>query len=133
MGKSKTNINWKKIDELGKAQCSKSEIAASIGISVTRLNTACLDENKKTIDEYIQDLRSSGHAELRMAQRKLAIKKQNPAMLIFLGKNELGQTDKPQNNTNDARKFVETIGGAQKLNINEDQLEDYEESILGDD
>ena len=59
---------------------------------------------------FIAQKRAKGRTDLRRTQRKLAAK--NPAMAIFLGKNELSQTDKREethNVTGDLAKFLETL------------------------
>lgn len=67
----------------------------------TRTIAALLDVPEKTLRDNFPALLSKKRAErrynLRVAQNKAA-NAGNPAILIFLGKNELGQTDKQEIN-----------------------------------
>jgi len=74
------------IEEMAYNNCHTLTIANTLGIAESTL--------RDNFRELLTQKRAEGKAELRKNQRELAVK--NPAMAIFLGKNELGQSDKQQ-------------------------------------
>jgi len=79
------------LEELSEQQCTYSEIASGLGISV-----ATLDRRRKedpSIDEIIKKGYEAGKRSIRRIQYEKAMKG-NITMLIWLGKQWLGQTDK---------------------------------------
>ena len=87
MGRPKKKIDYEMVKKLGGMMCTQEEIAS------------CLDMCTKTLQRdpefslvYKKAL-DAGHMSLRRLQMKAA-EKGNTAMLIFLGKNYLGQRDK---------------------------------------
>jgi DNA-binding CsgD family transcriptional regulator len=89
----------RKLSELG---CTDAEIAYILGCS------------KSTVHNYFQEDINEGkshvRAQLRKAQLELAINEKNPTMLIWLGKQLLGQKE-PKNQTehSGAVKFEKVI------------------------
>ena len=73
-------------------QCTEIEIATCLNCSVDTLERWCKREYKRKFAEVFKEKRTRGFVSLRRMQWKLAEK--NAAMLIFLGKNYLGQSDK---------------------------------------
>lgn len=71
--------------------CTIDDIADELGISKPTLYTK---HNKEKLNEAVKIGQGRLKNTLRMAQMKTAVKG-NPAMLIFLGKNYLGQSDNP--------------------------------------
>ena len=79
------NIDPKQVELLAGCGCTNEEIAAKLGCSsdtLTRRYAVALVTGK-----------SNGRASLRGKQFELAMKG-NPAMLVWLGKNMLGQKDR---------------------------------------
>ena len=73
-----------RLDQLARDNCKDYTIANILDIDVTTL--------KKHYSKRLVKKRAEGQGELRRTQRRLS--KKNPAMAIFLGKNELEQRDK---------------------------------------
>jgi hypothetical protein len=88
-------IDWEKVDRLIEAGCSGHEIAPAIGISSDTLYERCVLEKEMTYSDYSSKLRSKGDGLIKAKQFQLAMSG-NPSMLIWLGKNRLGQSDKAQ-------------------------------------
>lgn len=86
-------IDWVQVDSMCKIQCTGEEIASVLDIHYDTLEAACKREKKCNFSEYIGQKKLGGKASLRRNQWKLA-QDGNATMLIFLGKNMLGQTDK---------------------------------------
>ncbi len=88
-----TVINWKKVDSLCKKQNTGEEIASKIDVDYDTLQTACKREKGMKFSEYFLLKRKAGNVSLRKRQWMLAMEG-NPTMLIWLGKQYLGQADK---------------------------------------
>ena len=78
------------IRRLAEIQCTQSEIAHVMGVSVDVIKKP---ENRELIEEG----KSAGKVRLRRAQYAKAVDDGNPTMLIWLGKQMLGQSDQPIN------------------------------------
>ena len=83
----KYNIDTHQIEQLAGFGCSNTEMASFFGCSPDLL--------EKSYSEYLSKGRDSGKIRLRQYQWASA-KKGNVAMLIWLGKQLLGQTDKQE-------------------------------------
>lgn len=82
----------KALRRFGMANVSYATMAANLGVSLTALNNF---RNKwPEVDAAIEQGRSAIDIDIAAAQIDVAIKKRNPQMLIWLGKQRLGQTDK---------------------------------------
>lgn len=86
-------IDWPKVDNMCQIQCTGEEIASVLDIDYDTLNAACKRENNIGISDYIAQKAPAGRASLRRRQYKAAMDG-NATMLVWLGKNQLGQTDK---------------------------------------
>ena len=88
-GRPKKQFNpeqMRQIEQMAFDNCHTRTIAEAIGESQ--------DTIKRHFASLLKKKRAEGRAALRRSQRKLAAT--NPAMAIFLGKNELGQADKQE-------------------------------------
>lgn len=85
----------KLIENLSRIMCTDEEIATILGASVDTLLNA---DNKELFRSATEKGKSNGKASLRREQWKLA-QKGNSSMLIWLGKQWLGQTDKVEQTT----------------------------------
>jgi hypothetical protein len=83
--KKKANGEDKTAEELASIGCTMNEIGAVMGLSVSTL--------ERRFDEPIKRGREKGRETLRRKQWDLAMKG-HPTMLIWLGKQMLGQADK---------------------------------------
>jgi hypothetical protein len=79
-----TDEQVRQIEQMAADNCHFETIAMALEIPVNTL--------KRHFGRFITQKRAKGRTDLRRTQRKLA--STNPAMAIFLGKNELGQEDK---------------------------------------
>ena len=88
MGRPKKyNLDTKQIEQMAGFGCTNIEIASFFGCDESLI--------RKSYSEYIAKGRDSGKIRLRQYQWASA-KKGNVAMLIWLGKQMLGQTDKQE-------------------------------------
>ena len=86
-------INWETVDSMCAIQCTGEEIAGVLGCDYDTFQLACKREKKMVFTEYFNKKRSNGKMSLRRKQYSTAMDG-NPTMLVWLGKNWLGQTDK---------------------------------------
>lgn len=87
-------IDWSEFSRLASYQCTQGELADWFGVSVDTLERACLrDQGVKLADFFGQ---KKGLLKTRLRKIQWAIAEQgSTGMAIFLGKQHLGQTDKP--------------------------------------
>ena len=85
----KYNIDTKQVQKLASLGCTNKEISEFFGCSADLL--------EKSYSEYITKGRAEQKMRLRQLQWKSA-EKGNVSMLIFLGKNILGQQDRLEEN-----------------------------------
>jgi len=93
MGRPLIKIDWKKVKKLCSIQCTGEEIASVLEISYDTLQRALEREKKTTFAEYFKKNSGGGRASLRRRQFEAALAG-NPALMIWLGKQYLGQEDK---------------------------------------
>lgn len=99
--KKKTNgryqiyIDWKRVDELLEAGCLGTEIAACFGMHPETFYDRVAKEKGVAFSDYSAQKKSSGDSLLREAQFKKAIKRLDNTMLVWLGKQRLGQRENP--------------------------------------
>jgi ATP-dependent exoDNAse (exonuclease V) alpha subunit len=94
-GRPLTSIDWKVFDELCAMQCSQREIAHWFRCSEDTIDRAVNREKNMGFAEYFEQKRTPGKICLRRKQYEVAMAG-NIAMLIWLGKQWLGQSEKVQ-------------------------------------
>jgi len=104
-GRKPLIIDWGTVDRLLMIACTGEEIASYLGVNYDTLNSHCKKEKLCDFSEYIKNgINKTFKVSLRRAQRTMALgvqdsngawlEKPNVSMLIWLGKQTLGQTDK---------------------------------------
>lgn len=96
MSRPEIYIDWKKVDELMMAGCMGTEVAAYFGMHPDTFYKRVQDKYEVGFSEYSAKMKSSGEALLRAQQYKKALglcDKGDNTLLIWLGKNRLGQRD----------------------------------------
>lgn len=88
-GRPKVELNPEELEKLCAIQCTDEEIAAWFGVS-----TKTIADKKKDPEyaEFIERGRAKGRISVRRLQMQAA-EAGNPALLIWLGKQTLGQRD----------------------------------------
>ena len=92
-GRPRVEIDWIEFDKLCKIQCTLIEIADWFKCSIDTIENHCKSEKKVLFSEYYKKKSTGGKISLRRAQFKAA-NGGNITMLIWLGKQYLGQRDK---------------------------------------
>ena len=85
-------IDYQKLEALCKIQCTGEECASVLGIDYDTLNNRLKCDGHGGFSEYNKQYGQSGKASLRRLQWKAA-EAGNVGMLIWLGKQYLGQSD----------------------------------------
>lgn len=93
MGRPRIEIDWNEFDKLCGLQCSLEEIAGWFNCSIDTIENRVREVHGVTFSEYFAQKRSSGKISLRRKQYETAMSG-NPTLLIWLGKQYLGQVDK---------------------------------------
>lgn len=93
MSARKVKIDWDQVGKYLEAHCSGTEIAGILGIHENTLYTRCLEDQKVEFGAFKLLKRSSGDGLLKIQQFKKAMNG-DKTMLVWLGKQRLGQKDK---------------------------------------
>ncbi len=93
---SLTTIDWDLVAEYLMAGCSGVEIAAQIGVHENTLYQRCKLDLGIDFVAFKQEKQAAGESLLRKVQFDAAIKDKDRAMLIWLGKQRLGQKEKAE-------------------------------------
>jgi hypothetical protein len=96
-GRKEAIIDWNLVDHLLEAGCTGTEVASRIGIHPETLYRHCKKELKIDFAVYLQQKREKGDTLLREKQMSCAMKG-DKTMLVWLGKQRLGQREKMDHN-----------------------------------
>jgi hypothetical protein len=88
------DINWTELKKLVSYQCTEVELAAFFDVSVRTLERRFQEKFGETFADFIAKKKPAGRAKVKKIQFALA-EQGSAAAAIWLGKNLLGQTDKP--------------------------------------
>lgn len=94
-GRPRIKIDWEQVDRMCAMHCTGEEQAAVLGVDYDTLNSACKREKKKPFSEYFKQKSATGKMSLRRRQFTTAMDG-NTSMMIWLGKNWLGQKDQAE-------------------------------------
>lgn len=95
-GRPKKLIDWDEVDYLLEADCEGTEIAAHLGMHPNVLYERCKTEKKCNFSEYLQQKKSKGNSLIKVKQFESATVDKDKTMLVWLGKQRLGQKDKQE-------------------------------------
>lgn len=112
-------IDWDQVGEWLELGATGVQIAEAIGMHEDTLYRRCKEEFSMTFAEYRMQKKSQGDFKLLKTQHNLAYK-ENAPMLIWLGKNRLGQRDTPQ----EIEVARETMNSFKEI---ADQIKSYQE------
>jgi len=110
-GRPPAQLDLRQVEELARIGCTEADMAAVLGVSVNTI------ERRKQSNPEFRGVIEKGQASLRNSVRRLQVKKAlegNVTMLIWLGKQLLGQSD---------RQAFEHSGGQEPVKIVEVMLD----------
>lgn len=92
----KKQINLEQLKAMVRIQCTAEECAAVLGMSADTLDTRLKELDYAGFSEFYKKYRHEGLASLRRAQWKAAVEDNNPTLLVWMGKQMLGQKDRQE-------------------------------------
>lgn len=127
MGRPPKEIKQKQFEALCKIQCTHDEICSILDVDIKTLEAWCKKTYGKTFSKVFAEKRDGGKASLRRTQWLQAEK--NPTMAIWLGKQYLGQKDKPEeeNTTEKILQGMQTLAEIVTKSAKDRNIEDLEE------
>lgn len=96
-GRPKAEINLEQLKAMVRIQCTQEECCAVMGVTEPTLTTHLKELGYSGFLEFYKKYSHEGLASLRRAQWKAAVENNNPTMLVWMGKQMLGQKDKVEN------------------------------------
>ena len=90
----KIELNLEQLKAMVRIQCTQEECAAVLGMSADTLDRRLKELEYAGFAEFYKKYSHEGLASLRRAQWKAAVEQNNPTMLVWMGKQMLGQQDK---------------------------------------
>ena len=117
-------IDWEKVNSMCKIQCTGEEMASVLDVDYDTLNSACKREHDIKFSDYIALKAPAGKASLRRRQYLVAMDG-NPTMLVWVGKNWLGQTDRSPGEEN------QTV--INNIILPDDKIEEVLKKLMGKD
>lgn len=87
-------IDWDLVADKIRKGCNGVQTAAFIGVHYDTLARRCKEDLGTDFTAFMQEKKAIGDTQIAETQFDLAINEKNFAMLIWLGKNRLGQKDK---------------------------------------
>ena len=116
MGRPRKDIDQDNFEKLCGLFCTEEDIAAFFKVSVDTIERWCARTYKMTFAEVYKKHSAKGRTSIRRWQFQAA-ERGNTAMLIFLGKNYLGQCDTVKVEENADGKLADLIEGLKKDDI----------------
>jgi hypothetical protein len=94
MARPKAHIDWDEVGRLLQAGCDGVQCAAYFGMDNETLYNRCKEDLNMGFTEFLRQNRQKGDALLYAKQFESALKDKDRGMLIWLGKQRLGQREK---------------------------------------
>lgn len=128
------DIDWNEVDRLLKCGCTLQEVCARVGIPRYHMQRMCQKVKGMNFSEYKTEKMDVGNTYLREVQFKLAVKDQDKTMLLWLGRNRLGQSEAPSQESEfngELKEFVLELREKYKKEDNAGSKPETTESIPG--
>lgn len=94
-GRPNKEIDKEQFEKYCEYQCTQDEICEFLDISESTLARWCKRTYGMTFEDVFRAKRKGGYISLRRSQYLSATEDRNPTLLIWLGKQWLGQKDNP--------------------------------------
>jgi len=95
-GRPKAQIDHAMFEGMCKIHCTKPEMEAILGLDEKTISVWCKDHYGHDFSVIYKKFADGGKMSLRRAQWQSATVDRVPSMMVWLGKQILGQTDKPE-------------------------------------
>lgn len=123
-GRPKKEIDKETFEKLCGLQCTEEEICSFLDVTDKTLTNWCRKTYNKNFSEVFRIKRGTGKIALRRSQFKLA--ETNSTMAIWLGKQYLGQSDTPAQETERGSGTTPLVDMLMKP-VPDRNIEDYED------
>lgn len=126
IGRPEKKIDWNVVETLLEAGSLGTEVAAYIGIHPDTLYRQCQETHGMTFTDYTVKYRAKGDLRLKAKQFDVAMRG-DKTMLVWLGKQRLGQREKFDHDHTTLGKEMNTIVNVNTLSNEEldDTLQKY--------
>lgn len=104
-GRPRIEIDWIECEKLAELQCTLAEVAGWFKCSEDTIEARLKEAHSLSFPEYIKKFGAKGLISLRRKQLQKAMEG-NTTMLIWLGKQLLGQRDKMEHSADQDKPFV---------------------------
>lgn len=94
-GRPRAYIDYEKLEKLCQIHCTGEECAAILDVDYDTLNRNLIEDGHGGFAEYFKRYSANGKASLRRRQFQAAMDG-NTTMLVWMGKQLLGQSDKTE-------------------------------------
>lgn len=113
-------VDYEKLSALCRIHCTEIECAAVLGCHMDTLSQCLKRDGHGSFPEYFKIHSSTGKVSLRRRQWRAAVEDGNVTMMIWLGKNHLGQRDQPEEVQDNSQldKVIEIIRATKSSNEN---------------
>ena len=130
-GRPKTPIDWRKVANMCKIQCTLEEIAGILEMTVDNLERRTESEQGMKFSDFYKQKSAGGKCSLRRRLYKVAHSDEirgSVSAAIWLSKNYLGMSDKIERVNDDVEPFViETSKGKIQLGVKRKKKEVLED------
>lgn len=110
MARPRADIDLAELQKLAEMQCTLEECAGFFGVSDDTINRRLKEAGYEGFAGFFKVHGAAGRSSLRRAQWRAALDG-NPTMMVWLGKNMLGQTDKQEVSGNISIGLSQDFGG----------------------
>ena len=108
VGRPPKEFDQKNFESLCQIQCTEEEICQFFSCSEKTLNKWCREKYGANFSQVFREKRGVGKISLRRAQYQAALNG-NASLLIWLGKQYLGQTENPAALQDDTQKVLDKL------------------------
>lgn len=122
-GRPRIELDWDEIAKLAAMMCTQEEIASWFNCTIETLRLRCQEKFGISFLEYLRQKHETGRASLRRSQFLKATKGDNPTMMIWLGKQYLGQSDKVEQSVKSESKLIIDMGDDDNKDVVDDEID----------
>jgi len=102
-GRPTKEIDKRVFETMCRVFCTQADVCEAFGVGEETVRRWCKANYGDTFEGVYKSLEGRGRFSLRRAQYSAAVEKGNPTMLIWLGKQNLGQKDAAKEMTVDTK------------------------------
>ena len=128
-GAPKAKLDWERIKEMLAAGCTTGEIAGYFNVHKETLYNRCKKEHSMRFVDLREIALGKGNAIIRETQFNLAIENKDRVMLIWLGKQRLGQRENPESKEEFNGKLAELLKMLNAVNNDTESKSEADRSI----